>query len=72
MEGHDMHTVSYKVAGMTCAGCVRSLSNVLHAALPQVRIDIQLEGGQVRIDGPHDPAAVKQAVAQAGFDLLGR
>jgi copper chaperone len=63
---------TYQVNGMTCDGCVRSLSAALAAALPAARIDVELQGGLVRVEGEHDEAAVQQAVADSGFEYVGK
>ena len=61
----------YRVEGMTCEGCVASLTRALAAALPGAGVRVELEGGLVRIEGPHDPEAVERAVEDAGFDFAG-
>lgn len=66
-----MDSKTYRVDGMTCGGCVASLTRSLKSALPGVELEVTLEGGRVRIDGAHDQAKVEQAVAAAGFDFVG-
>jgi len=66
-----MDSKTYRVAGMTCGGCVASLTRSLRGALPEVELEVTLEGGRVRIDGVHDQAKVEQAVAAAGFEFVG-
>ncbi|MBW2457850.1 MAG: heavy-metal-associated domain-containing protein [Deltaproteobacteria bacterium] len=66
-----METATYKITGMSCQGCVGSVTRALTAALPGAKITVELEGGLARIDGAHEPAAVKQAVEDAGFDFVG-
>ncbi len=65
-----MSTKQYIVEGMTCGGCVKSLTNALNAALPNNSIVVELEGGKVSVDGEHDIATVKEAVDDAGFDFV--
>ena len=62
---------TYDVQGMTCGGCVKSVTNAVSAALPNAKIDVSLEAGTVRVEGDHDEAAVRQAVEDAGFDFGG-
>ncbi|MFT7621586.1 MAG: copper chaperone [Myxococcota bacterium] len=62
-------TTTYGVDGMTCGGCVGSLTRALETALPGHEVNVQLEGGQIQIGGDHDPAQVARAVADAGFEL---
>ena len=66
-----MESKSYRVDGMSCGGCVASLTRALKTALPEVEVEVTLEGGRVRIDGAHDPARVQQAVADAGYTYVG-
>jgi copper chaperone len=66
-----MEIKTYHVKGMTCGGCVASLTRALKRALPSLEIEVELERGVVRIEGAHDAARVEQAVAAAGFDYVG-
>ncbi len=66
-----METVTYKITGMSCQGCVGSVTRALTAALPGAKITVELEGGLARIEGPHEAQAVQQAVEDAGFDYGG-
>ena len=65
-------STTYKVNGMTCDGCVRSLTKALEAALPGRRIKVVLAEGHAVVDGEPDDAKVQQAVEDAGFDYEGR
>lgn len=66
-----METTIVKVGGMSCGGCVKSVTGVLEA-LPGVgKAEVSLETGEARVD--YDPARVSReallgAVADAGFD----
>ena len=66
-----MQTKTYHVEGMTCGGCVASLTRALEVALPGLRIEVKLEGGEVRVEEPHDVAKVAAAVADAGYTWVG-
>ena len=66
-----METTTYKVDGMTCGGCVAALTRTLQKALPGLEVEVQLEGGLVRVAGAHDAAAVENAVGEAGFTYVG-
>ena len=63
--------LTLKIAGMSCGGCVRSVSGVL-SALPGVASgEVSLERGEaaVRYDPAQvDMARLKSAVEDAGFD----
>jgi copper chaperone len=66
-----MQETIIKVGGMSCQGCVRNVTGVLHA-LPGVgTVAVSLEAGEARVS--HDPAqsdvaALKAAIEDAGFD----
>ena len=62
---------TYIVEGMTCGGCVRSVTSALERALPQARVEVELETKRVRIEGRHEVDAVRQAVEDAGFEFAG-
>jgi copper chaperone len=66
-------TLTLKITGMTCGGCVRSVTGVLQA-LPGVEsVSVSLEQGQaqVRFDPAQvTPAQLAAAVEDAGFDVV--
>jgi copper chaperone len=61
---------TYRISGMTCSGCVRSVENAIMAAAPQASVRVELEGGRVTVDGA-DARTVAKAVEEAGFEFLG-
>jgi copper chaperone len=67
-----MNEIVLSVTGMTCGGCVNSVTKVL-TALPGVqRADVTLTPGQARVT--YDPArvdraAMVQAIVDAGFSV---
>ena len=63
--------MTYKVEGMTCGGCAKSVTRALTAALPGATVEVSHESDSVTIDGAHDAAAVREAVEDAGFDFAG-
>jgi copper chaperone len=66
-----VETKTYRVDGMTCGGCVASLTRALRAALPGLEVEVTLAGGLVRIQGAHAVARVERAVSDAGFTYVG-
>jgi copper chaperone len=66
-----MEQAVVKVGGMTCSGCVRSVTNVLQA-LPGVETaQVSLEQGAANISfDPQqiDVATLRQAIEDAGFE----
>ena len=66
-----MDSKTYRVDGMTCGGCVASMTRALKNVLPNQEIEVTLQGGLVRVDGDHDPKKVEQAADDAGFTYVG-
>jgi len=64
--------ITYRIHGMTCDGCVRSLTKALETALPGRGVEVRLKEGLARIEGAPDDAAVEDAIEDAGFDYAGR
>jgi copper chaperone len=67
-----MEHVSLEVHGMTCQGCVASVTRVLKAT-PGVR-EARVDLAQGRADVDYDPAqtnpgALKGAIEDAGYDV---
>ena len=68
------YTTTYTVAGMTCQHCVRSVTEEL-ARLPTVSdVAVDLAEGRVTLvsDGVVEDGAGREAVAEAGYELVGR
>jgi len=68
----DIVTTTYSVEGMTCEHCVRAVTTEL-VILPGVQsVDVDLESGTVTVtsDGPLDESAVREAVDEAGYELV--
>ena len=66
-----METTTIKVDGMSCGGCVKSVTNVL-AALPGVaRAEVSLEEKSARVEyetGRVTRDDMKRAIVDAGFE----
>lgn len=61
---------TYKVIGMSCGGCAKSVTNAILEVAPEARVDVNLDEKSVMVDGA-DEASVKQAVEDAGFEYAG-
>jgi copper chaperone len=59
------------VKGMTCDGCVRSVTRAVQRAQPGAMVAVDLKSGAVRIDGAADAKAVRQAIEKAGYEVAG-
>ena len=67
-----MQTVTLGISGMTCGGCVRSVTNVLKALDGVAKADVSLEKRSAVVD--YDPGKVgleqlKRSVEEAGFEV---
>ena len=62
----------YSVSGMSCQGCVKSVTRAIQAAAPQARVHVDLEKNTVTVADCADAALIAQAVADAGFGFEGR
>lgn len=65
-----METIKLKIEGMTCEGCVRSVTNVLTRQPGVASAQVSLAAGeaQVSFDGAKtNPAALRDAVDAAGY-----
>lgn len=60
-----------KVAGITCGGCANSIRKALAAAVPGSNVAVDIDSGEVTVDGGVDRAQVVDAIEGAGFDVLG-
>ena len=64
---------TYRVDGMTCQGCARSVTQALHGLSTDasVQVVVDLDAKAVTVDGLDDERAIRQAVEEAGFDFGG-
>ncbi|WP_174875757.1 heavy-metal-associated domain-containing protein [Vogesella oryzae] len=62
-----------KVDGMTCGGCANGVKNALQAVAGVDAVSVDLASKAVTVDfhGDAQPAAWKQAIEDAGYDLIG-
>ena len=68
-----METLTLKVTGMTCGGCVASVTRALKAAPGVSEAVVQLRPGEATIT--YDPAqttaaSLKSAIEDAGYDVV--
>jgi copper chaperone len=68
-----METVTMTVQGMTCGGCVASVTRVLKAVpgVADVAVTLQPPAAKVTFDAAKTaPPALKEAIEGAGFDVV--
>jgi copper chaperone len=64
-------TETYRVGGMNCGGCVAAVTRAIQQVDPTAKVAVDLESGNVRIDGRLVRDAVQRAVENAGFSFEG-
>ena len=62
---------TFVIAGMSCGGCVNSLTRVLKSVPGIEPLKIEVGKAQLRLDTDRaNPDSVRAAVAQAGFEVV--
>ena len=70
MNADDTRTLTFRIDGMTCAGCVNSATKALGRTPSVVVRQLTLDGpATVELSGDADRDAVRRAVEAAGFDV---
>lgn len=62
---------TYKVGGMTCGGCAKSVTNAIVRQAPDASVAVDLAAGTVSVEGAVAAETVQRAVEAAGFDFCG-
>ncbi|MGW2558990.1 heavy-metal-associated domain-containing protein [Streptomyces sp. NPDC001514] len=67
-------TAVYEVKGMTCGHCEGAVSDEISGIAGVTSVKAVAASGQVTVvsDGPLDEAAVRAAVDEAGYELVGQ
>ena len=67
-----MSTSTYAVKGMTCAHCVRSVTEEVSEVPGVTAVDVDLASGRLTVSSerPVDDGAVRAAVAEAGYEVV--
>jgi copper ion binding protein len=67
-----MATQTYEVKGMTCGHCVSAVSTEIGKLDGVTAVDVDLDSGRVTVtsDADVDPGAVREAVDEAGYELV--
>ena len=66
-----MSETEIKITGMTCSGCVKSVTRVLEQFPGVNRVDVSLEQGNARVrydDALVNSAQLRKAIEEAGYD----
>ena len=68
-----METISIPIEGMTCGGCVKSVTGVLQKIDGVKNVVVSLEKKQVEIqfdEAKTSPRIFKQAIEDAGYEVI--
>jgi copper chaperone len=66
-----METMVLKVGGMTCGGCVRSVTNVLRTVPGVANAEVSLEKSEAKVTfdpAQANPDALRRAIEDAGYE----
>ena len=69
-----METTVVKIKGMTCMGCVRSVTNILQGIAGVSSVEVLLEQAQATIQYDAAKTGVDQfrrAIVDAGYEVIG-
>lgn len=58
-----------QVEGMTCGGCVRSVTKSVQSVDSNARVDVDLQGKKVHVDTGASLEAVRSAISDAGYEV---
>jgi copper chaperone len=58
-----------QVEGMSCEGCVRSVTKSVQSVDGNAKVDVDLASKKVRVESQASLDAVKAAISDAGYDV---
>jgi copper chaperone len=58
-----------QVEGMSCDGCVRSVTKSVQSLDGNAKVDVDLASKKVRVESQASLDAVKAAISDAGYDV---
>lgn len=69
-----MSTSTYTVKGMTCGHCAKAVTSEVEQIPGVSHVDVDVATGEVTLTSETavDPAAVRAAVTEAGYEFVGR
>lgn len=66
-----MSEKTFSISGMSCGGCVNSLTRVLKSVPGIEPIKIEVGKARLRLDDRASSQTVREAVSRAGFEVTG-
>ncbi len=64
----EPHTVELIVKGMTCQGCVNSVSRIVKRTDPSADVTIDLASGRLEAKTSAEAHVLAQAISAAGYE----
>lgn len=64
--------VQFHVAGMTCGGCARSVTNAVKDVDPGASVNVDLVTKLVTVDSRAEAATIAGAIKAAGYEVEAR
>jgi copper chaperone len=61
----------FEVQGMSCQHCVGAVTRSIEAIDPQAQVRVDLERGRVAVESAQPAAALKDAIDEAGYTVVG-
>jgi Cu+-exporting ATPase len=65
----DTATSTYNVVGIHCGGCATKITNAVVAVEGVVGANVEVSEGTLEVSGQADPAAIRAAVADLGYQI---
>lgn len=61
--------MEFKVQGLTCGGCVRSVTNAIQQVDAAATVQVDLAAGRVSVTSSTDRRRVERAIRDAGYEV---
>ncbi len=65
-------TIEFQVEGMSCQHCVAAVTNAIREQDAAAQVKIDLATGRVAVDSTQSAEALKAAIDEAGYTVVGR
>lgn len=66
----ESKNLSFSVEGMTCGGCARAVTKVIHKSDPDAQVNVDLDRGRVDVQTVADATVLAAAITQAGYEAV--
>ncbi len=60
---------SFRVAGMSCGHCVRSVTEAVQGIDPTAKVAVDLQSKSVTVNGTADRSRLEAAIRDAGYEV---